>query len=108
MTTFPILLAYEIFYFEEGKVFHLPGNKQRIQLSEAEYEKRIAYNRKQNISYMLLYDYMLVLKKEHWEKVPSLIPLDEVELNYELSLLNEMEYVHFKYLHSEYAKDQSH
>lgn len=100
---FPLLLAYEVFYFEAGQIYHLPGNKERILLSEADYNTRIENYRKNKTEYMLLYDYMFVLKKDKWDALPANINIDEVELYYELSILNDEEYMKFKYLYSEYG-----
>lgn len=106
-SVFPLLLAYEIFYFEAGHTFHLPGNKKRILLSEYEYNTKIEEYRNNKIEYMLLYDYMFVLKKDKWEALPAEINIDEIELYYELSILNEEEYMKFKYLYSEYGAHRS-
>lgn len=100
----PMILAYEIFYFEAGKTYYLPGSKQRILLTASEYDKKIEEYRGKNIQYMLLYDYLFTLKKDKWEAVPESIDMDEVDFYYELSIINEEEYMLFTYLHSEYAE----
>ncbi|MCM3130634.1 MULTISPECIES: hypothetical protein [unclassified Paenibacillus] len=102
--THPMILAYEIFYFEAGKTYYLPGSKQRILLTDSEYDIKIEELRHKEIQYMLLYDYMFALKKDKWEAVPSSINMDEVEFYYELSIINEEEYMLIKYLYSEYTK----
>jgi hypothetical protein len=108
MTTpaYPLLLAYEIFYFEGGQTYHLPGGKKRVALSDAEFAAKIEEFRKKKIEYMLLYDYMFVLKKDKWEAVPAEINMDEVEFYYELSILSEEDYMRLKYLHSEYGNSK--
>ncbi|MGV2886170.1 hypothetical protein [Paenibacillus taichungensis] len=109
MTTpsFPLLLAYEIFYIEAGQVYHLPGEKKRIPLTEAEYNAKILDYRETKTEYMLLYDYMFVLKKDKWEALPSEINIDEVEFYYQLSILNDEDYMKLKYLYSEYGNKKN-
>lgn len=101
--TFPLLLAYEIFYFEAGQAYHLPGGKIRIPLTDTEYLTKITTLREENSEYMLLYDYMFVLKKDMWEAVPLKINMDEIEFYYHLSILDEEAYMKLKYLHSLYV-----
>ncbi|RRJ54829.1 hypothetical protein EHV15_35235 [Paenibacillus oralis] len=109
MTTpsFPLLLAYEIFYTESGRIYHLPGERKRILLTEAEYTARIQKYRDTKTEYMLLYDYMFVLKKDKWEAIPSEINIDEVEFYYQLSIINEQDYMKLKYLYSEYGNKKN-
>lgn len=103
---YPLLLAYEIFYFEDGQTFYLPGGRKRVALSDEEYRAKIKELREQKIQYMLLYDYMFILKKDKWEALPSEINMDEVELYYELGILNEEDYMKLKYLYSEYGNSK--
>lgn len=100
---FPLLLAYEIFYTEKGQTYYLPGDRTRIPLSEAEYNAKIQEYRDTNTEYMLLYDYMFVLKKDKWEALPAQINIDEVELYYQLSILSDEDFMKLKYLHAEYG-----
>lgn len=103
-STFPLLIAYEIFYTEAGQVYHLPGERKRIPLTEAEFNAKIQEYRGNKTGYMLLYDYMFILKKDKWEATPSQINIDEVEFYYHLSILSEEDYMKLKYLYSEYGK----
>jgi len=100
---FPLLLAYEIFYTESGQVYHLPGDRKRIPLTNEEFETRIQNLRVNKAQYMLLYDYMFILKKDKWEAIPSGININEVEFYYQLSILTEEDYMKLKYLYSEYG-----
>jgi hypothetical protein len=104
---FPVIIAYEIFYFEEDRVYYLPGGKKRVLITHEEYYARIKEYRAKNIQYMLLYDYMLILKKDKWEAIPEDINIDEVELYYELGILGEEDYQRFKYLYSEYGRNSN-
>lgn len=105
---FPLLLAYEIFYIEAGQIYQLRGDKIRIPLTEKDFDTKVQKYRETKTEYMLLYDYMFILKKDKWEAMPSEINIEEIEFYYQLSVLNEEEYMKLKYLHSEYAKNSEH
>lgn len=102
--SFPMLIAYEILYMEAGQIFHLFGNKQRLQLTEEEYNQKLTEFHSNNIQYMLLYDYMFVFKKDKWDANPTSIDIDEIEFYYNLSILNEEDFMKLKYLYMEYRK----
>lgn len=102
-TTFPLLLAYDIYYTENAKVYLLPGDRKRIPLTEDELNIRLQKGRKNGTQSMLLYDYMYILKRDVWEASPEKIDIDEIEFLYHLSILDDVEYMNFKYLHSEYG-----
>jgi hypothetical protein len=56
---------------------------------------------------MLLYEGTIQLKKELWEVNPSHINIDEVELHFELGILDQADYHRYKHLHALYGRKRN-
>lgn len=96
-----IILTTEFFYCEADQYFHLQYNQPKREISFAEYEYLTNEYSKTDQQFMTFYDYHMTLRKDKWEALPQSIDMNFLELFYEIGLMTEEEYMHYRLLYTE-------
>jgi hypothetical protein len=95
LTRFPASLIYYVYYRRKDKIHHIKEQGVWSKLTSKQLEREIKKHTLNDEKYFVIYEHIVLNKKDYWEAHPEKINKNELEFWYFYGLLTEEEYLCF-------------
>ncbi|GGG17744.1 hypothetical protein [Paenibacillus abyssi] len=95
MTQFIMSVTHQMYYREQDRLYRIYEGAHWVEITQEQLTKDLLICKETGEKYMIVYDYVIMNKRDHWDAAPQKIDRNELDFWHLYGLLNESDYLHF-------------